>query len=237
MEIMVGERELVVPGTLLAKGKYSLGGGVTREGEEIFSTMLGLFYFNEERKQVRVVPLEGKYLPKEGDTVIGRIEKVLAGKWLVDINSAYLASLDPKSALHDRIEDLSKVYDVGDLIFAKVDYVDEIYNSNLFTKSMPYGKLRGGALVEIKPTRVPRLIGKKGSMIYMIKQLTRSKILVGQNGLVWVKATSGMEDLIKRTIEMINNQAHSSGLTDKTKEYLESQIKEIEVEGDHNDEM
>lgn len=224
---MVSERELVVPGTLLAKGKYSLGDGVTREGNEIFSTLLGLFYFDEGKKMVRVVPLEGKYLPKAGDTVIGRIDKVLPGKWLVDINSPYLASLDPKSALHDRIEDLSKVYDVGDLVFAKIDYVDEIYNASLFTKSMPYGKLRGGVLVEIRPTRVPRLIGKKGSMIYMIKQETKSKILVGQNGLVWVKGNSDMEGLIKKVIELIDNEAHISGLTDKMKEYLESEMKDF----------
>jgi len=237
MEIMVSERELVVPGTLLAKGKYSLGGGVTREGDEIYSTMLGLFYLNDGKKQVRVVPLEGKYLPKAGDTVIGRIHKVLGGKWLVDINSPYLASLDPKSALHDRIDDLSRVYDVGDLVFAKVDYVDEIYNASLFTKSMPYGKLRGGTLIEIRPTRVPRLIGKKGSMIYMIKQETKSKILVGQNGLVWVKGNNEMESLIKKTVELVDNEAHVSGLTDKMKEYLESEKKKIYNQGDHYDEM
>jgi len=227
MELLVNERELVVPGTPLAKGKYSLGGGTVRDGEEIIATVLGLFYFDEKRKAVRVVPLEGKYLPKEGDSVVGKIVRVLPGKWLVDVNSAYIASLEPRNALHDRVEDLSRIYDVGDLIFAKVDRVNEIYDAGLFTKSMPYGKLRGGTVIEIRPTRVPRLIGKKGSMIYMIKKETQSKILVGQNGVIWVKGQPEMESLIRATVEMIDNEAHISGLTDKTKEFLDNQKAKI----------
>jgi len=227
MECVVNERELVTPGTLVATGKWNLSGGVVREGDEVFSTVLGLFYHEDERKTVRVVPLEGKYVPKAGDSVIGKIVKVLPGKWLVDINSAYIASLEPRNAIHDRIEDLSRVYDVGDLIFAKVDYVNEIYDATLFTKASPYGKLRGGSIFELRPTRVPRLIGKKGSMIYMIKQTTRTKILVGQNGLVWVKGRKEMEDIVEEAIDIINREAHTSGLTDRIKEFLETEREEI----------
>ncbi|MCC7569368.1 MAG: exosome complex RNA-binding protein Rrp4 [Candidatus Methanofastidiosa archaeon] len=233
MELLVNERELVVPGTLLATGAYKYGGGVVKEGESYYSTVLGLFYFDEAKTLVRVVPLEGKYLPKEGDSVVGRIYKVLPGKWLVDINSAYIASLEPKNALHDRVEDLSRIYDEGDMIFAKVDSVNEIYDATLFTKSMPYGKLRGGTIVEIRSTRVPRLIGKKGSMIYMIKQETKAKILVGQNGLVWIKGRKEMEELIVRVVKMIDREAHISGLTDKTKEFLKTEIEKLKITGDN----
>lgn len=223
MEIVVGEREIVTPGTLVAQGEYALGSGVIREGSEIYSTVLGLFYYQDNKKLVRVVPLEGKYLPKAGDSVVGKIVKVLPGKWLVDINSAYLASLDPRNALYDRVDDLSRVYGVGDLVFAKIDYVNEIYDASLFTKVMPYGKLRGGKIYEIHPTRVPRLIGKKGSMIYMIKQGTRSKILVGQNGLIWATGKDKMTDIIGKVITIIDNEAHISGLTDRIKEFLEKE--------------
>ena len=59
------------------------------------------------------------------------------------------------------------------------------------------GKFRGGIIVDITPTKVPRLIGKKGSMINMIKDKTNCKIIVGQNGLVWVKGEEDMEQLTK----------------------------------------
>ena len=233
MELLVSERELVVPGTLLAVGDCKNGGGIVKEGDSFFSTVLGLFYYNEGKNLARVVPLEGKYLPKEGDSVVGKIYKVLPGKWLVDINPAYIASLDPRNALHDRVDDLSRIYSEGDLVFAKVDTVNEIYDATLFTKSMPYGRLRGGTIVEIRPTRVPRLIGKKGSMIYMIKQETKAKILVGQNGLVWIKGRKEMEELIVRVIKMIDTEAHISGLTDKTKEFLKAEKEKLKITGDN----
>ena len=65
--------------------------------------------------------------------------------------------------------------------------VDEIKKAKLGLKGRGMGKFKGGIIVDIAPTKVPRLIGKKGSMINMIKDKTKCKIVVGQNGLVWVK--------------------------------------------------
>ena len=67
---------------------------------------------------------------------------------------------------------------------------------------------------------MPRLIGKKGSMINMIKDKTGCKIVVGQNGLVWVKGKQEMEQIVKDTIKLIEKEAHTSGLTDRIKNRL-----------------
>ena len=82
------------------------------------------------------------------------------------------------------------------------------------------GKFKGGIIVDIAPTKVPRLIGKKGSMINMIKDKTNCKIVVGQNGLVWVKGDEDMEQLTKNIIHLIEAEAHTSGLTNKIKNKL-----------------
>jgi exosome complex component RRP4 len=82
------------------------------------------------------------------------------------------------------------------------------------------GKFKGGIIVDIAPTKVPRLIGKKGSMINMIKDKTNCKIVVGQNGLVWVKGDEDMEQLTKDVIHLIEAEAHTSGLTNKIKNKL-----------------
>ena len=82
------------------------------------------------------------------------------------------------------------------------------------------GKFKGGIIVDIAPTKVPRLIGKKGSMINMIKDKTGCKIVVGQNGLVWVKGKQDMEQIVKDTIKLIEKEAHTSGLTDRIKNRL-----------------
>ena len=43
-----------------------------------------------------------------------------------------------------------------------------------------------GELVEISASKIPRLIGKRGTMIQLIESQTKSVITVGQNGWVVV---------------------------------------------------
>ena len=110
--------------------------------------------------------------------------------------------------------------DVGDVLFLRVVEVDEIKKAKLGLKGRGMGKFKGGIIVDIAPTKVPRLIGKKGSMINMIKDKTKCKIVVGQNGLVWVKGNEDMEQLTREIIHLIEAEAHTSGLTNKIKNKL-----------------
>lgn len=57
-------------------------------------------------------------------------------------------------------------------------------------------------------------------MINMIKDKTKCKIVVGQNGLVWVKGDKGMEQITKTIINLIEAEAHTSGLTDRVRDKL-----------------
>ena len=81
-------------------------------------------------------------------------------------------------------------------------------------------KLRGGSLIKVTPAKVPRIIGKSGSMVEMIKEKTNTQIVVGQNGLVWIKGDN--EHVAAETILMIDQKSHVKGLTDQIKEFLES---------------
>jgi exosome complex component RRP4 len=54
----------------------------------------------------------------------------------------------------------------------------------------------------------------------MIKDKTKCKIVVGQNGLVWVKGNEDMEQLTREIIHLIEAEAHTSGLTNKIKNKL-----------------
>ena len=92
-------------------------------------------------------------------------------------------------------------------------------------------------LIYITPTKVPRLIGKKGSMINMIKDETKCDIIVGQNGVVWVKGEPEMERVAEKVINMIEDQAQTSGLTDRVRNMLYELLgKEIEEEKEDVDE-
>ena len=216
--IYVENKDLVIPGQVLADDEYYSGRGTFKENGKVCSSLMGLVSLRN--KKIRVIPLKSKYVPKKGDVVIGKINDVRFSMWDVDINSPYSGILPAFEVFGREKKELNKVYDVGDVLFLRVVDVDEIKKAKLGLKGRGMGKFKGGIIVDIAPTKVPRLIGKKGSMINMIKDKTKCKIVVGQNGLVWVKGDGDMEQLTKNVIHLIEAEAHTSGLTNKIKNKL-----------------
>ena len=216
--IYVENKDLVIPGQVLADDEYYSGRGTFKENGKVCSSLMGLVSLRN--KKLRVIPLKSKYVPKKGDVVIGKISDVRFSMWNVDINSPYSGILPAFEVFGREKKELNKVYDIGDVLFLRVVDVDEIKKAKLGLKGRGMGKFKGGIIVDIAPTKVPRLIGKKGSMINMIKDKTNCKIVVGQNGLVWVKGDKDMEQLTKNIIPLIEAEAHTSGLTNKIKNKL-----------------
>jgi exosome complex component RRP4 len=214
-------RKIVLPGEIVCERKgRKLGRGVYEFEERVVSKFLGIP--KESKDEVDVIPLTCVYLPKVGDRVIGIIKSVEVSGWQVDINSPYTAFLPIGEGVREYVDvsrvDLSKFYDVGDVIFCKVTNVPK---SKIVQVSMKYlytKKLVGGTIVKITPSKVPRLIGKRGSMINSIKKLTGCQIIPGENGLVWVKG----ENIPKviEAISLIEKESHFFGLTEKIKKIL-----------------
>lgn len=238
--IYVENKDLVIPGQVLADDDYYSGRGTFKENGKICSSLMGLVSLRN--KKIRVIPLKSKYVPKKGDVVIGKIDDVKFSMWDVDINSPYSGILSAFEVFGREKRELSKVFDVGDILFLRIIDVDEVKKAKLGLKGRGMGKFKGGIIVDIAPTKVPRLIGKKGSMINMIKDKTGCKIVVGQNGLVWVKGEEDMEQFTKEIIHIIEKEAHTSGLTNKIKNKLYLEIdgelpeEEKEVNPDDYDE-
>lgn len=216
--IYVENKNFVIPGQVLADDDYYSGRGTFKEDGKVCSSLMGRVSLRN--KKIRVIPFKSKYVPKRGDVVIGKIKDVRFSMWDVDINSPYSGILPASEVFNKDKKELNKVFDVGDVLFLRVVEVDEIKKAKLGLKGRGMGKFRGGIMVDIAPTKVPRLIGKKGSMINMIKDKTNCKIVVGQNGIVWVKGEEDMEQLTKNIIHTIEAEAHTSGLTNKIKNKL-----------------
>ena len=227
--ILVEDKALVVPGDVLADEEYYAGRGTFKEGNNICSSLVGLVAIRD--KKISVIPLQSKYIPKRGDVVIGEITDVRFSMWNLDVNSPYSGILPASDVFGKEKRDLNKAFDIGDVLFLRVVDVDEVKKVKLGLKGRGLGKFRGGILIYITPTKVPRLIGKKGSMINMIKDETKCDIIVGQNGVVWVKGEPKMERVAEKVINMIEEQAHTSGLTDRVRNMLSELLgKEIEEE-------
>ncbi len=212
-------RKLVITGEQVGKGRA--GHGCYEENGNVYSKFVGLA---ESKGDMHfVIPLSGVYNPKRGDGVIGKVVEIIAQKWFVDINSPYEAVLTLGEATEEFIDlaksDLTKYFDYNDLIFAEILSVNKQRQIMLSMRSRKARKLRGGRLISVTSSKVPRIIGKGGSMVEMIKQLSGTQIVVGQNGIVWVKGEN--EDLAAEAVLMIEERAHLHGLTEFMKRFLE----------------
>jgi exosome complex component RRP4 len=82
-------------------------------------------------------------------------------------------------------------------------------------------KLQGGQLIQVPHSKVPRVIGTKGSMISLIKKYTACRLVVGQNGRIWIDGDPDDILIAMGAINMIADQAHVHGLTNNVKEFLQ----------------
>jgi exosome complex component RRP4 len=213
-------REIVVPGDLLAISSKRAGPGTYSEGGKIFASQLGIK--NVKPDSISVVPLAGQYVPVTGDLVVGKIVDVGASNWLVDINSPYPSPLHVNEVPW-RVEfgETRKFMQVGDIVLLKIVGVDELKRISVSMQDHGLRKLTGGMVIEVSPSKVPRLIGKNGSMIQLLKNETACRIYVGQNGRIWIDGE--LDNIVRavQAIKMIEDEAHNLGLTEKIKEFLE----------------
>jgi exosome complex component RRP4 len=219
-----GNREIVIPGDLLDASGLKAGSGAYAEDGKVFAAQLGIK--SVKSNFVNVIPLGGRYIPTAGDSVIGKVIDIGPSNWLIDINSPYPAPLHVNEVPW-RVEfgDTSKYLNVGDTLLAKVLMVDETKRVQVTMKEQGLRKLSGGQVIDITYTKVPRVIGKGGSMIQLIKSHTNCRIFIGQNGRIWLDGEIESMVTAIHAIRMIEEGAQASRLTEKVKEYLESVTK------------
>ena len=215
----------VIPGEIITSGPYRAEQNTIQVGESIVSTIVGLSDVHDG--SVRVIPLTGGYIPKDDDLVIGKVVSHSSLSWTIDINSCYAGML-PASDVFGRdysssSDDMNAKLSKGDLIAARIVNFDKTRDPLVTISGRELGKIDSGELVKISPNKVPRLIGKRGSMIQMIESSTNSQITIGQNGWL-VLSSEDPNGLLKamHAIELIEEQAHGANLTDQVKEMLES---------------
>jgi exosome complex component RRP4 len=220
------DRKVVIPGEIISKGEDFLPGeGTEKRGEEIVAIRFGLA--EESNKLVKVIPLSGVYQPRRGNVVIGKVENVTFNGWVIDINTAEGAFLSlmevPRYVNKD---DLEEVFMIGDMVVAKISSINK-RGIDLTIKLKGLGRLDRGIIISINPNRVPRVIGKEGSMISLIKDETKCRITVGQNGLIWINGDRVEDELFaKKAILHVAEKSFMSGLTDEMKTWLEKEKKE-----------
>ncbi len=228
-------REVVVPGEVLTEDvKNFLPGRGTilnKERNKIISLNIGLKQI--KKNYVNVIPLRGFYTPRPGDKVIALVVDKNPVKYKCDINAKDFGQLKPKNTIKktklrgfrggggDREEAGTEKFDIGDILIVKILSADRLNKPELTTIGKYLGKKIGGIVITIDPPKIPRVIGRKGSMIKMLKNLTKCNIFVTQNGRIWLKGEDiAHERLLIESIYKIASEAHTVGLTDRMQEYI-----------------
>jgi exosome complex component RRP4 len=217
------KKQLVTPGELLAEGDYLPGENTYVEENKIYAQRIGLV--DVDNKRVNMVALRAFYMPKVGDIVIGTVTEVGFNNWTVNIKSPYNAILRASDVLNRSFkpqnDELAAVLTSGDLIVAKIASYDRLHDPQLTVGEPGLGKITRGQILHVVPTKIPRVIGRKGSMISMIKQETNCQIVLGLNGIILVTGkTSEDEELAIAAIRKIEQESHTSGLTDRITQLL-----------------
>ena len=226
MPMFFEKKQLVTPGELLAEGDYLAGENTYMEANKIYASRIGLA--DTENKKVNVVALRAFYVPKIGDIVIGTVTEVGFNGWTIDIKAPYSAMLRASEVLSRQFkpqaDELSQVLNAGDLIVAKIASYDRAHDPQLTVGEPGLGKITRGQIMKVTPTKIPRVIGKKGSMISMIKQETGCQIILGVNGVILVTGKNPAdEDLAMMAIRKIEEESHTTGLTDRVTQLLKEE--------------
>jgi len=200
-------KKIVIPGELVTEERKRLGDHVFVRDGKIYSDVLGLV--EEDPKIASVVPLEGTYKPKLNDIIIGVIVSETFSGFMTDINSFYNSFLSK--------EKVNEPLRPGSIISAKIVRVNEVNEADLDDVRVFYG----GEIISLSPVKVPRVIGKNGSMLEVLKKGTNTNFIVGRNGRIWAKG--GNMELLAQAIEKIAREAHQSNLTNKITEFLAQQ--------------
>jgi exosome complex component RRP4 len=220
-------RRMIVPGEVIVKGdQYLPGEGTEKKGDEIVAAKYGLA--EESNRLVKIISLSGVYQPRRGNVVIGKVENITFNGWIIDIDSptgAFLPLTEVPRYVNK--DGLSEVLDIGDMVVAKIIGING-RGIDLTIKSRGLGKIDEGIIIKINSNKVPRVIGKEGSMINLIKREAGCNVTVGQNGLIWIKGDRIEDELfVKKAINFVSDKSYISGLTEEIKKWFEKEKKNV----------
>ena len=197
-------RKLVLPGDLM-ETKSKPGKGIFRNEGRIHSSVVG--YSSDRSGYINVNAIAGRYSPKVGDKIIAVCAETGPSIWRMDIGASFNSTLHhSESGWKVPFGDTARFLAIGDAIWAEIFMVDAAGSHQISLKKDDCRKLYSGTIVKVNPTNVPRVIGKQGSMISLIRDNTKTRIQIGQNGYIWIDGEGENIALAQEAIETIDRE-------------------------------
>ncbi|XP_035041082.1 exosome complex component RRP4 [Hippoglossus stenolepis] len=163
-------KDLVVPGDVITSDTgFMRGHGTYVDEDKLTASVAG--EVQRVDKLICVRPLKTRFNGEVGDVVVGRITEVQQKRWKVETNSRL-----------DSVLLLSSVNLPGGEL-AEVQSVFADGALSLHTRSLKYGKLGQGVVVQLSPS----LIKRQKSHFHNLP--CGASVILGNNGYVWLYPT------------------------------------------------
>jgi len=221
---MTGAKEgavlrLVTPGEAIgASSGARAGTGTVKQGQDIISTKLG--WVKENNGVLFVEPIHSSYLPRSGDLVIGIIESVRNNLWFAEVNGPFNGLL-PMSLAPWKVEfgAAREHMDIGDVMLARVQEVDEAHNIVLTMKGVGLRKLKEGAVLELPVNLIKLIRNDNERILNVFKESSDCRIIVGDNGRIWVDGSAENISMVRAGFDLMNNIGHQENVFDSINEF------------------
>jgi len=217
------ERIIAIPGMVIGGKEYTGGDNTVRTEKGWIATRLGVTSINGRR--ISVIPYAGPYKPRQGDFVIGIVQGYGPNGWFLDISTPSKAFLPATEVLgkrrfDPRIDELRDILKIGDVVSAKVLETGRFGHTILTMKDRGLEKIEKGYFLKVGIQKIPRIIGKKGSMLKILQEGSGSSIAIGQNGVIAVKGSYEAFLKVKSAIDLIEKKTFARGLTEEVASVL-----------------
>ena len=194
--------KIAIPGDYLWDGHVSKGKELVmyEKDGKVYASVVCLV------KDGKATPLEMVYLPKPDDPIVGVIIGKRGPGYVVETGTGYPFFILSRTT---RVR-----FPLGATIFGKIERVEGDGTAILGDIKL----LKTGKLFNVPPSKVPRIIGKKASMLNLIRKSTGCEVHVGANGFIHVRGKKMFK--VVEAINKIVEEAQFEGLTDRMNEFL-----------------
>jgi len=212
---------LVIPGDSLGEiGERRAGHGVLRRNGELIATRLG--HLREKDGELSVNPVHTSYTPRPGDLIVGYVEGMRSNIWFIDIGGPFNAIL-PMSLAAGKVDfGATREYmDVGSTVLCRVQEVDENHGAVVTMKGMGLRKLNSGFVDTVPSHLLSRVVGVDGQMLKSIKEASDCRMVVGQNGRIWIEGDASGTRLARSALSVIREAGHRPDIESRVRGILE----------------
>lgn len=223
MTYLVRDREIVTPGQVLSEDPRTAGAYTYVQGGKVYAAVAGIIQLRDSR--INILPAKSPYKPHESDHVVGIIIDSKPSHFEVDLGWHLVGFLhNPGRRSKIRLQ-------IGDVVYTQVKYSG--IRGVFLEGGQKLVKIDKGLLIRVSPVKIPRIIGKKGSMLNVLNVESGCRLYVGRNGLIAIVGDSPEKEFaVASAIRMIEEESHLPGLTERVTHHLRKRIVGGEVVGE-----